>query len=91
MSLLGDDVTPGWATRVGQHKATLNRAILTAVWYGERPSETVVESVTRNCYALQAISLWGDDFLPVDLLPVDLNEMAARSCRTAAIATIEDG
>jgi hypothetical protein len=36
-----------------------------------------VESETWKRYALQAISLWGADFLPVDPLPVGLIEMTA--------------
>jgi hypothetical protein len=40
---------------------------------------------------LQAISLCGAEFPPVDLSPVDLIEMTARSCRAAAIARIKDG
>ena len=63
----------------------------TSVLEGDRPSEMVVESETWKYYALQAISLLGADFLPVDPLPVNLIEMTARSCRPAAIARIEDG
>jgi hypothetical protein len=49
-----------------------------------------VESETWKRYALQAISLSGADFLPVDVLLVDLIEMTKRSCRPAAIARIEE-
>jgi hypothetical protein len=77
ISLLADEMAPG----LGYSRADGT----------ERPSETVVESGAWKRYALQAISLWGVHFLPVDLLPVDLIEVTARSCRPAAIARIEDG
>ena len=48
------------------------------------PRRRLFESETWKRDALQAISLRGADFLRVDLLPVDLVEMTARSCRTAA-------
>jgi hypothetical protein len=57
ISLLGDDVTPGWATRVRTAQSDAQQRIRTTVLYGESPSETVVESETWKHYALQAISL----------------------------------
>jgi hypothetical protein len=91
ISLLSDDVTPGWATRVRTAQSDAQQRIGTTVLYGERPPETVVEFEAWKHYALQAISLRGADFRPVDLLPVDLIGMTARSCRAAAITRTEDG
>ena len=48
------------------------------MWYGERPSEQVVESEKRKHGALQIISMWGVDCLPTDLLRVDSIEATAR-------------
>lgn len=90
ISLLGDDATPGWATHVRTAQSDAQPRIRTAVFVGRKALGEVVESEAWKCYALQAISLCGAEFLPVDPLPVDPIEMTARSCRPAATTRIED-
>ena len=54
------------------------RRLCEAMWYGQNPSEAVVESEKRKRGALHVISLWGVDFLPVELLRVAEIEATAR-------------
>jgi hypothetical protein len=54
ISLLGGDVTPGWATRVRKYKTMLNRGHARPV---KGPQRRLFESETWKRYALQVISL----------------------------------
>jgi hypothetical protein len=68
-----------WAERVREALSDTQHRLREAVWYGERPSDAVVESEKRKRGALRAISMWGVDFLPVDALRVDEIEATARA------------
>ena len=73
------DVAPQWAARVREALSDTQHRLREAVWYGESPSDAVVESEKRKRGALRAISMWGVDFLPVDALRVDEIEATARA------------
>jgi hypothetical protein len=72
-------VAPQWAERVREALSDIQHRLREAVWYGESPSDEVVESEKRKRGALRAISMWGVDFLPVDALRVDEIEATARA------------
>ena len=69
---------PRWAARVRAALRDTQRRLCEAMWYGQNPSEAVVESEKRKRGALHVISLWGVDFLPVELLRVAEIEATAR-------------
>ena len=64
--------------RVREALRDTQRRLCEAMWYGENPSDAIVESEKRKRSALHVISLYGVDFLPVDLLPVAEIEARAR-------------
>jgi hypothetical protein len=66
ISLLGGDVTAGWATHVGQHQSDAQHSDTHQRVVGQKPlGDTDAGSRTWKRYALQEISLYGADLPPV--------------------------